>query len=181
MLNLMLAISRPEDVVTIFCADAYSTARACFLLDQHKRFVKCGVDSELLTAADEEIVLALDGQVPTSHILHQWQQKNDSCPKSLQGQESCAFSQQKRLQCAKFCLGWTLGKYCWVIFRTSSQIFSKNSFMQDVPTPCFTHMVAGTAEPGLLHGAKTFHDKQVQPARCVSRERQEWAVRLPEL
>lgn len=52
-------------MVVDFCAGKCFTAEARVLPDQHRMFVGCHVDYELLTAAEADLVLSL-----VSHLLH---------------------------------------------------------------------------------------------------------------
>lgn len=51
-------VSRLGDVGIEFYAGGCSTTKACILLDQQRNFVRCSVDSKLLTAPETDLVLA---------------------------------------------------------------------------------------------------------------------------
>lgn len=57
--DLVQKFRRPRDVVMDFCAVTSFTARACMSLDQHKKFLRCNVSFELLTAAEADLMLSL--------------------------------------------------------------------------------------------------------------------------
>lgn len=42
-----------------FCSGAYYKPKASMLLDQHRTFLRCDVDYELLTAAEADFLLTL--------------------------------------------------------------------------------------------------------------------------
>lgn len=56
MKSLAWLLSRSGGVVMDFCAATCSTARACRLLDKHRKSVECDVDSELLANAERDLV-----------------------------------------------------------------------------------------------------------------------------
>lgn len=62
--------TRREDLVEDFCADICPTPRVCILRDQHKEFVRCNLDLEVLSAAEPDFVLVVALQVlnPNSKI-----------------------------------------------------------------------------------------------------------------
>lgn len=68
MKDLLRKYTRPENVVLDFCARTCSAAKACMLPDQHKKFVGCDVDSELLNAADKDLVVMFLAQVLSSTL-----------------------------------------------------------------------------------------------------------------
>lgn len=49
--------SRPWDLEMYFCAGTCSTVQACLSLAQHRRFVGCGTNFELVTAVEAEFAL----------------------------------------------------------------------------------------------------------------------------
>lgn len=51
------------DLVMEFCAVTCSTARACMSSDQHRDFVECDVDPEMLSAAEADLMLTSVSQV----------------------------------------------------------------------------------------------------------------------
>lgn len=53
----MWTLSRPGDVRIVFSAGKCPTAKACMLLTEHRKFVRCNVDSERLTAAETDFTL----------------------------------------------------------------------------------------------------------------------------
>lgn len=53
----MRRLNRPRDVVVDCCAAMCSKGKARMLRDQRRRFSRCGVESELLTAAEADLVL----------------------------------------------------------------------------------------------------------------------------
>lgn len=59
MKDLLQKLSRCKDVVMDFCAGLYFTAKVCMLLDQHRSFMGCDVESELLTTAEAGIFYLL--------------------------------------------------------------------------------------------------------------------------
>lgn len=46
-----------------FSCENFSTAKACMLTEQHREFVRCGVDSEVVTAAEGDFLFGLVSQV----------------------------------------------------------------------------------------------------------------------
>lgn len=70
MKNSFAKPKRGEDLVLAVCANAYFTAEACMLTDQHWRFAGCDLDSAVLSAAEPEILLrfALQMLNPDSDI-----------------------------------------------------------------------------------------------------------------
>lgn len=65
-----LKTSKAGDLVIDFCAVTCFKAKVCMLLDQHKTFVGCDLDSTVLSAAEPDLVLTVVSQVlrPTSDI-----------------------------------------------------------------------------------------------------------------
>lgn len=63
MKYLVRKSTRPCQEVMNICVGTGSSAKACKFLDQHKTFVRCDVDSELLTVAKTDLVLAFVSQV----------------------------------------------------------------------------------------------------------------------
>lgn len=63
MKKLIWKPTGPGDVMTKFCAIICSTAKACRLLDQHKTFLGCDVDSEVLATAEADLFLPFASQV----------------------------------------------------------------------------------------------------------------------
>lgn len=61
---LMRRLSRPVDMVMNSCAGMCSTANVCMLHAEYRKFVKCDVDYELLTAAETDPVLTFVSQLP---------------------------------------------------------------------------------------------------------------------
>lgn len=57
MKDLVRALSRPENLVIDVCVGTRSRAIARMLLDQHKSFVRCSINFELLTAEETDPVL----------------------------------------------------------------------------------------------------------------------------
>lgn len=46
-----------------YCTGTYPTARACILFDQHSKFARCDLDSNVLRAADPGLRFQLTSQV----------------------------------------------------------------------------------------------------------------------
>lgn len=63
MKNLLRKFSRAEDEMIKIFAGTSSTAKALMLLDQHRRFVKFNLDSDVVTAADTCLLVAFALQV----------------------------------------------------------------------------------------------------------------------
>lgn len=57
MKDLLRNLSGPEEVVIDFCGGTWSTAKVCMLLDEHRTFARCGVDSEMSTVAEVDVLL----------------------------------------------------------------------------------------------------------------------------
>lgn len=55
--DLVRKFSRLRDVVIDFCTGTCSAEKACMLLDQHRKFVECDLNSEMLTAAETVLLL----------------------------------------------------------------------------------------------------------------------------
>lgn len=70
MKDLVGKFTRGRDVVMDFCTGTYPTAKTSMLLDQHRKFVGCDLDSDLLMAAKPDLLLTFALQVlnPKSDI-----------------------------------------------------------------------------------------------------------------
>lgn len=70
-MDLVWKLCRCEEVIMDFCAGKCSTSKACLLIDQYRKLVGRGVDSELLAAAETDLLLAFVFQVrdPESDII----------------------------------------------------------------------------------------------------------------
>lgn len=63
-------LSRAGKVVMDFCAGRCFTTNTCTLVDQHRKLTGYGVNSELLSAAEPELMLGFVSRMlnPESHI-----------------------------------------------------------------------------------------------------------------
>lgn len=118
MKDLVGEFSRLGDVVMDFCAGIGPTAKICILLDKHRKFVGCNVDSELLTAAEAGLVVILVSQMlnPKSHISGS--ARMIAAAKAFR-EEWAALLASKRPVCRKSRHVRMLRKHCRVIYCTS--------------------------------------------------------------
>lgn len=70
MMDVMQKSSKAGEVLVHFCDDTRCTARACVLLDNHRKLVECSVELEVPSAAKVDVVLTFASEVlsPKSSI-----------------------------------------------------------------------------------------------------------------
>lgn len=64
-------VTREGNMVRDFCAGSFLTAKACMLLDRHRKYVRCELDSDVLSAAKSHALptSALQVLSPNSDIV----------------------------------------------------------------------------------------------------------------
>lgn len=56
MKNLSRKFRREGDLMMVTCAGSYHTAKVCMQLDKHTKFVGCDLDSDVLSAAEPDLL-----------------------------------------------------------------------------------------------------------------------------
>lgn len=95
MKKLAWKLSSLENLVIDFCAGICCTLKECMLLDQHKKFVRFDLDSELQSAAKADLVLTFVFQVLSPKCDISGGVELIAATKGLYRRENCSFGAQE--------------------------------------------------------------------------------------
>lgn len=87
--------SKAYDLMTGFCAETRSTAKAFMLLDQHKRFSVYDVDPEMLSVPEVDLVLAVAFPVRSSKLKITGSGEVEAAPKVFTDETTTLFCKKK--------------------------------------------------------------------------------------
>lgn len=104
-----------------FCGGTCSTAKAFVFSDQHRTFVGCVVDCDVLTAAEADHLLTFASQVSDTISEINGSAEVKATAKVFKNEKAALWA-NKRASSWNFHPVCALRKYCQAIFSTSSQL-----------------------------------------------------------
>lgn len=137
--------SRADDLMLSLSAGTHSAAKACMLLDEHRKSVRCEADPDMLNDTDKDPVLTCVYLV-LSLKLDMSESGEAKTADEVFADQVGGYLASKKSFCGRFRLDWKLCELCLTKCFSFYQVLA----VRNVPAHPFEHVVAGVKRKILL-------------------------------